>query len=95
MEFMHSTRGGDDSWRMSRLEKVVGIFCDIYGVSRDQVRMLVSRLWDQKGDLRIEWYHEPTARQREAMELAWRFCGEPNVEHSVFSGDVSVAADRK
>lgn len=83
---INAHRQDTESWRVSRLHKAVDTFCAVFGVTREQADVLIRAIQDRKGELFVDWHHEPTDRQREAMAIAWGICGETNVHHAVDEG---------
>lgn len=80
---LFETQRDSESWRIDRLKTAVGHFEEIYGINHDQLSFLISGVSDHKGDLTINWYHPPTARQKNDFNIAWRIVGESTVHHEV------------
>lgn len=76
-------RESTESWRVDRLEKFNRVFCHVYGISPEQLDLMIRSVYDCKGRLTVEWFFEPTERQKQAADSSWEICGEGDIEHIV------------
>lgn len=69
--------------RIERLQKALRIASAICGLSEQQAELLIAKLEDLNGILKISWIHPPSPLQRTAFSLAWVECKETadRVEH--------------
>lgn len=79
-------RSDRETWRIQRVEKAVNLFCEIHGITREQLSKLVYLVNDHKGFLQVTWEDgcfPPSLEQKWSFGKAWRLCGEPavNVDH--------------
>lgn len=81
-----ANRSETEGWRISRLYTALAWFCRVYGISKEQVELLVDQIYDHKGILSVMWIRgqKPTPEQIRAWAIAWEIAGEPgaNVNHN-------------
>jgi hypothetical protein len=68
--------------RDDRLKKCARIAAAILGLTEDQLGVLIEHMHDHKGQLLVQWNHQPTERGMLALKDAWFECAEYITEHS-------------